>query len=118
LTSLGSRFRGNDNVGLDQCLPNGSLRVAIRAPERVNRYAFGTKTAEFHVCTVCGVVLVVTSHIDGRTYAVVGVNAFEDVNPSILRRASASFDGEGEGERLARRARNWIPEVRFERNDA
>lgn len=91
--------------------PTGSLRVSTKQPERVNRYAFGTRTARFHVCTTCGVVPVVTSTIEGREYAVVSVNALEGVPERMLRRTTASFDGEGEGERLARRAKNWIPSV-------
>ena len=79
----------------------------------MSNYAFGTKTAQFHVCSTCGVVPVVTSQIDGRLYAVVSVNAFEGVEPSLLRRASATFDGEGEGDRLARRQRNWIANVEY-----
>lgn len=96
--------------------PGGSLRIAIRDGKRVSNYSFGTRTAEFHVCTGCGVVPVVTSRIDGRLYAVVSVNAFENVNPSLLRRASASFDGEGTDSRLARRQRNWIGDVEFVKN--
>jgi len=57
---------------------------------------------------------VVTSRIDGRLYAVVSVNAFESVDPSLLRRASAmTFDGENEEVRLARRKRTWIANVEF-----
>ena len=93
--------------------PAGSLRVTVRDTERVNKYAFGTRTARFHVCGICGIVPLVTSTIDGREYAVVSANAFEGVLPAMLRRASTSFDGEGEEERLARRAKNWIPDVRF-----
>ena len=78
------------------------------------KYAFGTKTAEFHVCTGCGVVPVVTSRIDGCLYAVVSVNAFENVEPALLRRAPATFEGESEQARLSRRKRNWIADVRFE----
>jgi hypothetical protein len=94
--------------------PTGSLRVQIADPARVHRYAFGTKTADFHVCTACGVVPVVTSRIDGREHAVVSVNAFDGVDPALLQRGSASFDGEGTGDRLARRQRNWIADVRFD----
>ena len=93
--------------------PTGSLEVRVRDPSLVSRYAFGTGTAEFHVCARCGIVPVVTSRIDGRLYAVVSVNAFEGVDAALLRRAPASFDREDEQARLARRARNWIPEVRF-----
>ena len=79
----------------------------------VSHYAFGTQTAHFHICSRCGAVPVVTSEIDGNTYAVVSVNAFDNVDPSLLAHASATFDAESEAERLARRARNWIPQVRF-----
>lgn len=93
--------------------PTGSLRVAVRDPQRVHRHAFGTRTADFHVCTVCGVVPVVTSRIDGREYAVVSVRAFDGVDPALLQQAPVSFDGEGQGDRLARRQRAWIPQVEF-----
>jgi hypothetical protein len=93
--------------------PTGSLRIAVEDPSLTSAYGFGTETAEFHICTRCGVVPVVTSRIDGRLFAVVNVNAFDDVDPSLLRRASSSVDGETEGDRLARRARNWIGDVAF-----
>lgn len=98
--------------------PTGSLAVTVRSPSSVSRYSFGTKTAEFHVCSACGVAPVVTSRIAGRLYAVVSVNVFENVAPALLRRASASFDAENEETRLARRARNWIPSVAFIESDA
>ena len=93
--------------------PGGSLKVDVKEPSLVSRYSFGTKTAHFHTCSTCGVVPVVTSRIDGRLYAVVSVNVFEGVAPSLLRRASATFDGETEGTRLERRKRNWIANVEY-----
>jgi hypothetical protein len=54
---------------------------------------------------------VVTSRIDGRVYAVVSVNTFEGVEPSLLRRTPATFEGEDQEARLARRKRNWIANV-------
>lgn len=93
--------------------PAAALRVEVKDAATVSRYAFGTKTAVFHVCARCGVVPVVTSEIDGRLYAVVSVNAFTNVDPAIIRRAPASFEGEETGSRLARRKRNWIADVRF-----
>lgn len=93
--------------------PRGALEVVIEDPSLVSRYAFGTRTAEFHVCTRCGVVPIVTSVIDAHLYAVVSVNAFEGVEPSLLRRAAASFESEDHATRLARRKRNWIADVRL-----
>lgn len=97
--------------GLWTSNPAGSLRVAIADPGAVSRYAFGTHTADFLVCSRCGVVPVVTSEVDGRLLAVVSVNALEGVDPSIVRRKPVSFDGEDEATRLARRARGWIGRV-------
>jgi hypothetical protein len=93
--------------------PKGALRVDVDDPQLVSSYSFGTRTAVFHVCARCGIVPVVTSEIDGHTYAVVSVNAFTDVNPGLLRRGPASFDGEGVDSRLARRKRNWIGKVEW-----
>jgi len=93
--------------------PRGALEVVIKDPVLVSKYSFGTRTAEFHTCARCGIVPVVTSRIDGHLYAVVSVNAFEDVDQSLLRRAPASFDGEGTESRLARRKRNWIADVKY-----
>ena len=99
--------------GLWTSKPDGALEILIKDASLVSNYTFGTRTAEFHTCVRCGIVPVVTSLIDDRLYAVVNVNAFEGVDPSILRRGSASFDGEGEGTRLARRQRNWIGNVKL-----
>jgi hypothetical protein len=93
--------------------PAGSLRVAVREPSSVSKYAFGTETARFHICSRCGVVPLVTSEIDGRLFAVVSVNAFENVDASLLRRAPVSFEEETQASRLARRQRNWIPNVEY-----
>jgi hypothetical protein len=91
----------------------GELHIHITDGADYGRYAFGTHTADFHVCTRCGVVPVVTSDIDGQTYAVVNVNTFEGVDPSLIQRAPASFDGEDPASRLARRKKGWISHVRF-----
>jgi hypothetical protein len=93
--------------------PRGALEVRVKDPALVSKYAFGTRTAEFHICARCGIVPVVTSLIDDHLYAVVSVNAFDGIDQSLLRSAPASFDGEATESRLARRKRNWIADVKF-----
>jgi hypothetical protein len=100
--------------GLWTSCPTGSLRITVRQPQLVSKYSFGTRTADFHVCSSCGVVPVVTSRIEGRLYAVVSVNAFQDVDPALVRRAAATYDGESESTRLARRKLNWIAAVEIQ----
>lgn len=90
-------------------------RLAARLEDAalVSQYRFGTKTADFYVCGRCGAAPFVTSAIDGTLYAVVNVNTFEGVDGALLRESSANFDGEGTGERLDRRKRNWIRNVQI-----
>ena len=91
--------------------PTASLVVAIGDPALTSAYRFGTGTADFHVCTRCGVAPVATSVIDGRVFAVVNVSTFDGVDAALLRKTIAVLDGESEPDRLARRSRNWIGDV-------
>jgi len=90
---------------------NAKLSVTLRRPDVVSRYAFGTETATFYVCTRCGAVPIVTSDIENHVYAVVNVNTFENADSLHLRRQPVEFDGEEQQSRLARRQRNWIADV-------
>ena len=89
------------------------LLVVVSEPALLSRYRFGTQTADFHVCSRCGVVPFATSRIAQCTYAVVNVNSLEGSEVAALPRAPVSFDGEGAGDRLERRQRNWIANVHF-----
>jgi hypothetical protein len=91
--------------------PAARLAVEIRDPALVSRYAFGTRTAVFHVCSRCGAVPLASCDIEGRLYAVVNVNLFEGFDLSRLRRTGADFEGEDVESRLARRKRYWIGDV-------
>lgn len=92
---------------------DGELIVSVRDPALHSRYAFETRTADFHVCRRCGIVPVVTSRIDGNVYAVVNVNTFEAFDATLLKRTSVSFDTEDETSRQERRRRHWIGRVAF-----
>jgi hypothetical protein len=94
--------------------PQAKLAVTIGDAALVSKYAFGTRTATFHVCSRCGAVPLVTSEIAGHRYAVVNVNALENLDPSWLHRSGANFEGEDVASRLARRARNWIAQVQID----
>lgn len=98
--------------------PQAALRVIFADAGAVEAYRFGTATADFHVCRRCGVAPVVTSTIDGTTFAVVSVNAFDGFDHALLRRAEVDFDGEAAADRLARRQRHWIAHVTVVHGDA
>jgi hypothetical protein len=91
--------------------PEARFRLSIGDETRVSRYRFGTRTADFHVCLTCGIVPIVTWTDDGARYAVFNVNAFDDVDRSQIVTTAMDFAGEDTDNRLARRRRNWTPEV-------
>jgi len=88
-----------------------SLTTTIEDRSRVSRYKFGTATANFYVCSTCGVVPFVTSEIDDALYAVVNTNSFDDGGALNFSRSSTDFSGEDVDARLERRKQNWIPDV-------
>ncbi len=90
---------------------DAELAAVVHDEALVSRYRFGTETAEFYLCSRCGVVPFVTSTIEDNLYAVVNVNSFEGIDPSCFSRAVTDFDGETTESRLDRRKRNWIPSV-------
>jgi len=94
--------------------PDAQLIVHIKKPTHVNPYTFGTRTAEFHICKICGAIPFVTSTIDEQRYAVVNVNTFEDVARSELISSVTDFDDEDVASRLDRRKRKWTPRVEID----
>lgn len=93
--------------------PAASLRIEIDDSGFARRYRFGTGTADFHLCGVCGVPVAATSDIGGRLYAVANVNVLGNIDTSQLDRSSSNFDGETTETRLARRRERWIGEVQI-----
>lgn len=92
---------------------DAELAVSLGDESLVSRYRFGTETADFLVCSVCGVTPLVLSEIDGDIYAVVSVNAFREVEGFTLSEKVMDFEGESTGSRLDRRKRYWISQVRI-----
>lgn len=91
--------------------PEAKLAARIQDVTRVSRYRFATNTADFFVCRRCGVVPFVTSEIEGELFAVVNVNTFDAVDPTVFESSVTNFDGELREDRLARRTRTWIRNV-------
>ena len=98
--------------------PHGTLEIVVNEPTLVSRYAFGTETAEFLICSRCGVVPACVCTADDHLYAVINVNAIDNVDPALLRHGTVSFDGEDVDSRVARRQRHWIADVTYIENDS
>ena len=113
---------GIRECGCDFCQKHGGewtshrdaeLDVLISEPSKISKYRFGTGTADFYVCSVCGDVPVVICEIDNLLYGIVNTNAFEANANITFTHTTTDFDGEDVDGRLDRRRRNWIPSVRI-----
>jgi YbgC/YbaW family acyl-CoA thioester hydrolase len=99
-------------------LPSAKLEVSVQAPTLVSRYTFGTHSAIFQVCARCGSVPVSTSEIDGGVYAVINIHTLVSLDASSIPTQPVDLTGEDIADRLARRKRSWIANVRFTHPDS
>ena len=88
-----------------------SLEVAVQDSTTLARYEFATRTAEFFRCGKCGVMIFAGCELADRRFAVLNVNTLDNSSELDLNVVDMDFDGEQVGDRLARRRRNWIPDV-------
>ena len=95
--------------------PSARLRLRIEDASLLSLYAFATESAEFSICTRCGVVPLVLSRIEGGVYAVVNVNTFTNLEAGRIRRLPLRLGDEALETRLARRKLRWIADVEEER---
>ncbi|MHA7819802.1 MAG: GFA family protein [Erythrobacter sp.] len=87
--------------------PEGHCRVGWSA--KPIRYRFGTKTADFLICSRCGMVLAATSDIEGSPFGVIRVECLNDSERFLAASNDMDLDGELLEARLERRAARWTP---------
>ena len=97
--------------GLYASDPDGKLTVEAMEPGALNRYRFGQKTAEFLLCSRCGVFMAAIAEIDGKLYAVANLAVANPPLPQPTTIPTMDFDGESVEARTERRKRGWIASV-------
>jgi hypothetical protein len=86
--------------------PDGAARLTL-GPE-THRYRFATGTTDYLICGRCGVYVGALAEVDGRSYATLNLNAFDD--PRLdLAAEPVSYEGETAGQKTERRRRKWTP---------
>lgn len=73
-------------------------------------YRFGHGTAQWMICSRCGVLTAVLCEIDDRLRAVVRVQSMVE-HTFLTPETPTDFEAESVAERLERRARTWIGTV-------
>ena len=72
------------------------------------RYRFASRAADYLICGRCGVYVGAVAEIDGRTYATLNLNTFDDPRLDLVA-TPVSYDSESAGEKAERRRLKWTP---------
>ena len=88
-------------------------RVEITAADRslVERYRFGSRTADYLLCRRCCVYIGALCETASGLRAVLNVNCLDDREHFTSAPVMHDFDGERIENRSSRRAANWMPAV-------
>jgi hypothetical protein len=89
--------------------PAAHLVLSYRDPSLLSVYRLGHGTAQWIICSRCGVLTTVLGEIDDRLRAVVRVQSM--VGHAFRAEAPTDFEAESVAERLERRGRTWIGTV-------
>ena len=90
--------------------PQGRVRFVVPDLSKLNRYRFGSRSADFYTCRNCGVYVAAVLDSPRGRYATVNVNAIQPP-VDVPAAAAMSYDDESPEQKLARREHNWTPVV-------
>ena len=89
--------------------PAGLLAYSCSQPELLQRYRFGTRSAEFLICRACGVYLgaqIVSGH---NRFGILNVRALTPVPPNLPNAELMDYGDETVETRRSRRELRWTP---------
>jgi hypothetical protein len=93
--------------------PNGRMQIDVRERERLVRYRFGLRTADFLLCAKCGVYIGALLPYGEGGWFTVNVNSFREPPPLDFPIEPIVYDSEDEGGRVDRRRTKWTPVASF-----
>jgi hypothetical protein len=90
---------------------DGMVEITAGDWSLVERYRFGSRTADYLLCRRCGVYIGAVCDTRIGLRAVLNVNCLVDRAAFTQAPAAPDYDGESTDTRLDRRATNWMPAV-------
>ncbi len=91
-------------------LVDSELHIHLKDSRYLYAHRFGTNTADFMHCAVCNAQVFVKTEVDGGNYALVYAPALASFS-ELQNFSDVDYEGEVVGDRLQRRAVNWIPNL-------
>jgi hypothetical protein len=87
--------------------PAGTL--TFRESPSLHRYRFAQRTADFLLCSTCGVYIGAAIETPRGRFGIVSVNALTPQPAGLVTPAPMNYDGETTQARTARREQRWTP---------
>ena len=91
--------------------PEGLFELSADDWSLVERYRFGSRTADYMVCRRCGVYVAAVCETASGVRAVVNINCLAARASFTQTPATTNYEGETAEARLSRRAVKWMPAV-------
>jgi hypothetical protein len=85
------------------------LQFSCSAPESVQRYRFGTGSADFLICRECGVYLGAQTSREGSRFGILNTRTLDPIPEALPEAAPMSYANEASEARYARRQARWTP---------
>ncbi len=91
--------------------PRGRLRFTATDSQRLKRYRFALRTADFLLCRNCGVYVGAVIETGAGRFGIINTRALVATPADIADVLPVSYDDEREAGRIARREHRWTPVV-------
>jgi hypothetical protein len=89
--------------------PNGSMSFSVSEPDLLQRYQFGTRSADFLICKSCGVFVGVVMTHGTQRWGVLNVRTVQPQPSDLPASQPLRYGAEGMRERAQRRTARWTP---------
>jgi hypothetical protein len=90
--------------------PQGSATFHVMGSSALRHYRFATRSADYLICSVCGVYIAAVLSTSNGRFATVNVNAIHGLQ-GLPRAIPVSYEGESKEQRESRREQRWTPVV-------
>ena len=94
--------------------PDGSLEFTARERDVLQRYRFGQRTADFLLCSRCGVYIGAVIQSRSGMYGIINARALLSMDAPLPKPVAMTYEREQVAERTERREKRWTPVVRSE----
>ncbi len=87
----------------------GALRFTARNPDKLQRYRFAMRTADFLLCRECGVYIGAVIETGRGRFGIINTHSLAEMPVDLAEVAPITYDSEDERGRVSRREARWTP---------